>query len=169
MKKIVLLIILTCLFSCKNSQKESITRQKETEGTPKENILKPKTEEHDVKRQLLKLTSETKSNIIHCENKKFIIKVDRLKNGGIRYTSWNKPKTISDKPNLLLYDGKIEQQGTGGGYHYIFTSGKWSYIIENNLMGETAESMGIFLKLLNLEEKLIYSKMTNLTTKKIMI
>ncbi|KGO05394.1 hypothetical protein [Dokdonia donghaensis] len=166
MRKILSLVILIAFFSCKNSEKENNLNQKETELTQKENDLESKTKELEVKEQILKLNSEVKNNIIHCENKKFTIKVDNLKNGDLRYISWNKPKSTSDEPNLILYDGKVERQGTGGGFHYIFKSGEWNYIIENNFMGETAESMGIFLKLLNNGKQKLYSKMTDLTTEK---
>jgi uncharacterized protein YgiM (DUF1202 family) len=105
---------------------------------------------------------QVENNILHCENNEFIIKIDRLKNQDVRYISWNKPKMVTDKPNLVLYNGKVVRQGTGGGYHYIFKSGEWNYVIENNLMGE---SMGIFLKLLNNSKQKMYKKMTDLTTK----
>lgn len=159
MRKILSLVLLISFFSCKNSKKEN--NLKETELTQKENNLEPKTKE-----QILALNSEVKSNIIHCENEMFIIKIDDLKNGDLRYTSWDKPKSILDEPNLILYKGKVERQGTSGGYHYIFKSGEWSYIIENNFIGETAESMGVFLRLLNNGKQEKYSKMTNLTTEK---
>lgn len=166
MRKILSLVILISFFSCKNSEKENNLNQKEIELTQKENNLETKTKELEVKNHILKLNSEVKNNIIHCENTKFTIKVDNLKNGDLRYISWNKPKTISDEPNLILYDGEVERQGTGGGFHYVFKSGDWNYIIENNFMGETAESMGIFLKLLNNGKQKLYSKMTDLTTEK---
>ncbi|WP_111710357.1 hypothetical protein [Lutibacter citreus] len=166
MRKILSLVILISFFSCKNSEKENNLNQKETELTQKENNIESKTKELEVKEQILKLNSEVKNNIIHCENKKFTIKIDNLKNGDLRYISWNKPKTISDEPNLILYDGKVERQGSGGGFHYVFKSGDWNYVIENNFMGETAESMGIFLKLLNNGKQKLYSKMTDLTTEK---
>ena len=166
MRKILSLVILISFFSCKKSGKENNLNQKETELTQKENRLESKTKELKVKEQILKLNSEFEKNIIHCENEKFTIKVDKLKNGDLRYISWNKPKTISDEPNLILYDGKVERQGTGGGFHYIFKSEDWNYIVENNFMGETTESMGIFLKLLNNGKQKLYSKMTDLTTEK---
>ncbi|WP_041557402.1 hypothetical protein [Cellulophaga algicola] len=152
MRKILSLILVISIFSCKNSEKE--------------NKIESKTKELEVKEQILELNSEVENNIIHCENEKFIIKIDNLKNGNLRYTSWDKPKSIFNEPNLILYDGKIEQQGTGGGYHYVFKSDEWNYIIENNLMGETKESMGIFLKLLKNGKQKGYSKMNDLTLKK---
>ena len=61
-------------------------------------------------------------------------------------------------------DGKVERQGTGGGYHYVFKSGEWNYIIENNFMGETTESICIFLKTPNIDTRQLYHIMANLTT-----
>lgn len=65
-----------------------------------------------------------------------------------------------------MHDEKVERQGTGGGFHYVFKSGEWNYIIENNIMGKTVDSMGIFIKLLNNGKQKLFSKMTDLTTEK---
>jgi len=135
MRKILSLLIILSIFSCKNSEKEHHVLQNEIELTEKESKLEPENKKLEEKDEQNELNAEVKSNIIHCENEKFIIKVDNLKNGDIRYISWDKPKSISDQPNMVLYNGKVEQQGTGGGYHYVFKSGEWNYIIENNLMG----------------------------------
>ena len=166
MRKILSLLILLAIFSCKNAEKEKQSIQNETDLTGKENKITSEGDKLEVKEQQIDLDAAVKNNIIYCENSQFSIKVDNLKNGGIRYTSWNKPKSISDEPDLILYDGKVEQQGTGGGYHYLFESGEWRYIIENNLMGETVESMGVFFKLLKNGEQKSYSKMNDLTLKK---
>ncbi|WP_412560718.1 hypothetical protein [Winogradskyella sp. MIT101101] len=88
-----------------------------------------------------------------------------MENNNLRYTSWNKPGSTIDKPDLILYNGTVVKHGTGGGYHFIFKNGQWEYIIENNLMGETDESMGIFLRLLKNKEEKLYTKMTNLKKK----
>ena len=166
MRKFLSAVILISFFSCKNSENKNNLNQKEIELTQRESNLELKTRELKIKEQILELNSEVKNNIIYCENGKFSIKIDKLKNGDLRYISWNKPKSISNKPDLILYNGKIERQGTGGGYHYVFKSRDWSYIIENNFMGETIESMGVFLKLLNNGKQRQYSKMINLTIKK---
>lgn len=50
---------------------------------------------------------EYKNLEFYCETKKYIVRVDRLSNGNIRYASWKKPATMSDKPDLIVYDGKI--------------------------------------------------------------
>jgi len=163
MRLISSIIMLLFIFSCKQSDKENQLLQKEAELIKKEELLNSKRKQLEGKELLVKLNSDVKRNVIHCDNKKFTIKIDRLKNGELRYLSWNKPKTISEEPDLILYDGKVEQQGSGGGYHYFFTNGDWRYTIENNLMGETAESIGIFLKLFKNEKKKLSTKMTDLT------
>ena len=159
MKKILALsfVLILSFFSCKNSEKEKQSEDKielSEKGT--------KTEQ---KEKQSELNSEVQKNIIHCENDAFIIKIDRLKNDDIRYTSWNKPKKTTDAPNLTLYNGKIEKQGTGGGYHYIFKNGEWEYSIENNFMGETKASMGVFLKISKNGKQVQYTKMKDLTKK----
>lgn len=166
MKHFISLAILISFFSCRNSETENNSTQTENKLPQKENKLETKTKEISVEEQMLKLNSDLENTIIYCENEKFIIKIDNLKNGDLRYSSWDKPKSIATKPTLVLYDGKVENQGTSGGSHYIFKTGEWSYIIENNLVGETAESTGVFLKLINNGKQQEYSKMINLTAKK---
>lgn len=107
-------------------------------------------------------SNEYKESIIHGENSKFIIKVDKLKNGGIRYMSWNKPDTTKDKPSLVLYNGTIEKQNKyGSGYDYRFESGEYLYIIENNL--ESTDSKRVMFKLYKNREEKIYTSLKDLT------
>ena len=161
MKIIVYLVILISLCSCKQAEKEPQLKETEKVTYPNSESPNPKAKE-----QQTAVHSEVAKTILHCENKQFSVIVDQLKNGTIRYRSWDKPKSISDEPNLVVSDGTIEQQGTGGGYHYVFNQGDWSYIVENKLMGETMASTGIFLKVLKNGVQKLYSKMNDLTVKK---
>lgn len=102
-------------------------------------------------------------NLIHAENDKFLIQVDRLIDNSIRYRSWNKPKEITEEPDLILTNGLIDKQGTGGGYYYIFENNDWQYVVKNVLMAETDEGMGVFLELLNKGEEKLNTKLTDLT------
>lgn len=108
--------------------------------------------------------NEVKEPILHSENNKFIIKVDKLKNGTIRYTSWNKPNTIKERPSLVLYNGEVEKQHKyGSGLDYKFENGAYQYIIEYNL--ETTGSKHIMLKLLKDNQELLYTSLNDLKTK----
>jgi hypothetical protein len=106
---------------------------------------------------------EVKENLVQGENIKFLIRVDRLTDGRVIYRSWSKPKTIIDNPDLELENGTIERQGTGGGYHYIFKNGNWNYILEKKMMGESYESIGLFLRLLKNDSEILYSRLSDIT------
>lgn len=167
MKKILILIFLiTVVISCKNSEKEKQLLQKEIELLKKEKKLNEKekgiTKKETTVPKITTKKDEVINRIIHCENEKFIIKIDNLKNNNIRYTCWNKPKTISDNPDIILYNGKVEIPDYDA-YHYIFRKGEWKYIIENNF--SLSEQSGIFLKLLKNGKRKLYKKMKDIKIK----
>jgi len=106
-----------------------------------------------------KLTDETKSlihpsvkdwktNIMVCKSDKFIIRIDLMDDLTLRYASWSIPKSISDKPDLVLFNGIEEFHGTSGGVTYIFQNSKWKYAIEKVNICEKDEDCGLFFKLL---------------------
>nr|WP_321222905.1 hypothetical protein [uncultured Psychroserpens sp.] len=110
-------------------------------------------------------SNELRENIINSENNKFIIKVDRLKDGSIRYTSWNKPKTKIDAPSLVLYDGEIEQQTKyGSGFDYQFQNGEFLYVIEHII--ETTSAKRLMLRIYENSNEILYTSLTDLVNKK---
>jgi len=165
MKRIYsLILILSFIFSCKkaNNQNEKPVHQTKVKSMASDIVATgEKTDELQSQAQI-----EVEGNILHAKNKKFVIKIDRLMNGKLVYRSWNQPKSLEDNPDLSLKGGKIEAQGTGGGFHYVFHQGDWQYILENNLMAESEEGIGVFIKVLKNEKEQLYQKMTNLTLKK---
>jgi hypothetical protein len=74
------------------------------------------------------------------ETDSFRIRIDKLENYIYRYTSWNKKAAINSKPDLILSDGEIEFDGSGGNHSYTFRSGEYKYKINIIVMGETDES-----------------------------
>jgi hypothetical protein len=170
MKNLGILLVSTFLIlvSCTKSQNNDDLVEKENELLKRElEIAKRENELNDFQKkksenEVFNPESEVAMNLIYCENEKFTIRVDRLKNETIRYLSWNKPNRIDTNPNLILNDGIIDKQGTMGGYNYIFKNNEWTYIIEDLQMGETMESMGIFLKLTQNDNQLLYTKMKSI-------
>ena len=109
------------------------------------------------------LELQVERNLAQGENDEFLIRVDILSTKKLTYRSWNKPKTINDKYDLKLENGIIEKKGTGGGYHYIFNNGEWKYIVEDNQMGESEESIGLFIRILQNDVEKLYSKLNDIT------
>ncbi len=52
-----------------------------------------------------------------------------------RYAFWNKGKDISDKPDMLIYNGTVEYQGTANNTYYRFNNGNYTYQFEIMYIG----------------------------------
>jgi hypothetical protein len=168
MKKIIILVFTTVsLFYCSNSGKDNSTLERENELLKKELELEKReheisSKEIEIDNQKFKVELNVSDNLIYCQNEKFIIRIDRMKDGDLRYISWNKPKSENELPGLILSNGGVEQQGTIGGYIFTFVNKEWTYIIEDNQVGETDESVGRFLKLLQNGNEILYTKMKDI-------
>lgn len=161
MKKILsVFVILILLFtSCKNESKNKKTKNSKIESSTVQKNTSEKKKDEKIDNNSFE--SIFKKSILFCQNEKFTIKIDMLENEKYTYTCWNEPKTIYDKPDLVLENGKAEKQGTMGGYHFIFKNNDWDYIIENNLLAED-EYFGVSLKLLKNGEEKLYTKLQNI-------
>src|SRR5262249_48844874 len=87
-------------------------------------------------------------NVMVCRSNNLLIRIDRTAKG-LRYVSWSKGHTIAEKPDLILYNGKVESQGSAGGWTWTFTNGRWTYIIDKVDLCEDAYKCGLFLQLLS--------------------
>lgn len=79
---------------------------------------------------------EYKSSALMWQTEKFIIRIDELNDGHYRYASWAKGKTLADKPDLVLKNGTVRVEGTGGNHTYLFTSGPYRYECVVTVLGE---------------------------------
>ena len=67
------------------------------------------------------------NEIVFMQTNKFKILLDYLSDGSIRYASWSKDKNISEKPDLILKNGILKYDGTGGNHSYIFKNYNYTY------------------------------------------
>ena len=74
------------------------------------------------------------NEIAFMQTKKFKILLDNLSDGSIRYASWSKDKNISEKPDLILKNGILKYDGTGGNHSYIFKNYDYKYECEINVL-----------------------------------
>ena len=67
-----------------------------------------------------------------CNSEKHRVIVDLGANGNERYRSWNKERSLIDKPDLELLDGKSDMQGSGPCVYQVwtFSNGTSKYVLE---------------------------------------
>ena len=54
------------------------------------------------------------------ETPEYRIRIDELGKDNFRYASWTINKSMKDKPDLVIENGKIEFQGSGGNHNFKF-------------------------------------------------
>lgn len=116
-----------------NSDKELSTQKKLTD---------------EAKSSIHPSVKDWKTNIMVCKSDKYIIRIDLMDDLTLRYASWSIPKSVSDKPDIVLFNGIEEFQGTRGGVTYTFQNSKWKYVIDKVNICEKDEDCGLFFKLL---------------------
>jgi hypothetical protein len=70
------------------------------------------------------------------ETSKYRIRIDDMGNEIFRYASWKLQQSMSEKPEVVLLNGKVEFDGSGGNHSYIFKSGEYIYECGIVEMGE---------------------------------
>lgn len=88
------------------------------------------------KERIHKTVSNFRDNKFIFKTKKFIIRLDELHNGDLRYSSWGSKHTMKDKPSLVLYNGKRTITGSGGNNYTEFLSGNIKYKIWEHVIND---------------------------------
>ena len=70
---------------------------------------------------------------VQTEN--YHIRIDQLENGSYRYAAWKIGEPESSKPDLVLSNGILEYQGSGGNHEITFSNGDYSYKVARNVLG----------------------------------
>ena len=89
---------------------------------------------------------EWEKNVLVGKSNTLTIRVDRTAKG-LRYVSWSKGHSMAEKPDLILFNGVEEAQGTMGGWSWTFKNNDWTYVVEDVEMCETDDRCGLFLRL----------------------
>lgn len=74
------------------------------------------------------------SPLYKIKTKKFLIRIDQLSDGTYRYASWNANGSEFSKPDIILYKGVLEHQGSGGNHSITFSNGNYTYIVYRNFL-----------------------------------
>ncbi|SIQ52051.1 hypothetical protein [Chryseobacterium sp. RU33C] len=71
------------------------------------------------------------------KTKKFKIRIDKQPNGKYLYQSWNANAKITAKPSMIISDGELIPDGTGGNYYIEFSNEGHSYQIWRNYLTDS--------------------------------
>lgn len=74
--------------------------------------------------------------VLVFETAQYRIRIDDLGNNNYRYAAWPIKSKMSDKPKLVLTNGKFTPDGSGGNHNYQFKSGDNLYTCFITVMGE---------------------------------
>jgi hypothetical protein len=77
-----------------------------------------------------------KSPVCVLETSKFKIRIDDMGNDTYRYASWSAKQKMSEKPDLIIQNGKFIADGTGGNHSYEFKKGNYIYTCDIIVLGE---------------------------------
>jgi len=71
------------------------------------------------------------------KTKKFKIRIDRQPNGKYLYQSWAANARITSKPSMIIPDGELIPDGTGGNYYYEFVNNAFTYQVWRNYLTDS--------------------------------
>lgn len=77
-----------------------------------------------------------KRSTYKIKTKNYLIRIDELSNHKYRYASWKSNKIESLKPDIILYNGELEYEGSGGNHVITFSNGNYTYKVYRNIIGE---------------------------------
>ena len=80
--------------------------------------------------------SKFKSLEYVLETKTYRIRIDELSTGNYRYACWKLGKPMSEKPDIIIKNGKLDMQGSGGNHSFDFKNGPYIYQINVIELGE---------------------------------
>lgn len=88
------------------------------------------------KKKLYSTLKVFKSPTYKIRTKSYLIRIDELENGKYRYASWKTGKSETSKPDLVLTNGELKFDGSGGNHTIIFKKGEFNYKIYRGIVGE---------------------------------
>ena len=80
--------------------------------------------------------------ILDWETVNYRVRIDDLGDRNYRYVVWSIDKNSSDKPDIVLINGDITFEGSGGNHHYTFKNGRYSYVLQVTVIGSDTSPPG---------------------------
>lgn len=94
------------------------------------------------KQQLYSTLRDFVEPVLEWETSKFRIRIDRISQDKFRYAAWPVSKKTTERPDLVLRNGSITFDGSGGNHYYDFKSGPYHYHCIVNVIGTVDDPPG---------------------------
>jgi hypothetical protein len=106
-----------------------------------------------------KVTAPATPVLFVCNADKHRIIVDMSSDGGVRYRSWNKPRSLADKADIVVAGGSADIEGTSVCAHSLWTfkKGKTTFLVSEPGCGEMPEGASGEIEVLVDEERRMQS------------
>ncbi|GEM_PF-273595 len=79
------------------------------------------------KEQLHESIKDYRKAIYLLKTKKFKVRIDQLDDDTYRYASWSADSEMTSQPDLVLSNGEVRYDGSGGNHAYRFKNGIYTY------------------------------------------
>ena len=76
-----------------------------------------------------------KNPVFKVKTKIYLIRIDELSDYNYRYAAWKVNENETSKPDLVLNNGQIQYEGSGGNYVITFVNGIYTYKVYRNAIG----------------------------------
>lgn len=73
------------------------------------------------------------------KTKKFKIRIDKQPNGNYLYQSWGANTKITAKPSMIISNGELIPDGSGGNYYFEFNNNGTLYQVWRNYLTDSAK------------------------------
>lgn len=110
---------------------------------------------HDIKSAPI---SEKTSDIGYFQNvpktviiktKKFKVRIDKQPNGNYLYQSWGANTKITAKPSMIISNGELIPDGSGGNYYFEFNNNGTLYQVWRNYLTASSKKAPYTLVVIN--------------------
>lgn len=76
---------------------------------------------------------------IIIKTKKFKVRIDKQPNGNYLYQSWSANAKITAKPSMIIPDGEMIPDGSGGNYYFEFNNNGTLYQVWRNYLTNSSK------------------------------
>ncbi len=89
------------------------------------------------------------------KTKTSLIRIDEVSENVYRFASWKKNEKESSKPDIIMSNGVLEYDGTGGNHYIIFEDGSTKYKVYRFIMGAEEDTPDVTVEIEKDEKTLL--------------